>query len=191
MEVSKNAQVVKHFLALSSPQGLGRTKLVKLVYLADLESRKIMGRAITSFRYIWHHHGPWDNDFFATFEELVSQGYAQGRTINYGAGMIEKQLVDGKAVTSSLAAAETAILEFVTSRYMWVELQDLLDNVVYESPPMKKVDRGALLPMDIVDNTVSQRVGFDLEELLEAEAAVLKGEYVTAEEFFGADGVHA
>lgn len=186
--VSRNAQVLRHFLALS-PGGLGRTKLVKLAYLADLEARKLLGRPITSFAYYFHHHGPFDAAIFDAMDELKGRGYAIPQEIDYGDGMIEKRLVTrdpAAAAEGDLDSVESAILDYVAKRYMATKLRDLLDEVVYKSRPMRAVEtRGQRLPMEMVDNTTRQRAGFDFAAVIEAENEILSGKYVTPEDLFG------
>lgn len=180
--MSKNAEVMKFFLELC-PEGLGRTRMIKLLYLADLEARKATGKPITDLEYIWHHHGPFDKKFFDAIGELQAAKQAQPQVIDYGSGMVEKRLinVDGDWLPETLDDAECAILEYVANRYMAVKLRDLLDEVVYKSRPMREVGhRGETLPMDIVDNASARRAGFDFAEVIAIERAMLDGEYVVA-----------
>lgn len=187
MPISKNAQMVKFFTARSQ-HGIGRTKLFKLAYLADLEARKLMGRPISSFAYHWHNHGPFDSEVYAAIDELTAAGLAHTQIVNHGGGYVEKRLIDDDGVSQfDFSAAEAEILEYVAARFMAVPLRDLLDNVVYESRPMKAVkERGEPLPMEIVDNLDKGRVGFDFEAVVKADADARDGDYLLASEFFNA-----
>jgi hypothetical protein len=56
--LSRNAQVLRYRLEVVP--GIGHTKLAKFAYLADLESRKYLGRAISSLRYALDRDGSFD-----------------------------------------------------------------------------------------------------------------------------------
>ena len=178
---SVNAQVTKFLLELSPAGFLGRTKLVKLVYLADLEARRFMSRPITTFDYVRHHFGPWDKTFFDTWTELTDGGYAQESSVFWSFEKVEKRLQNGSPMAIDLSLADKAVLEFVAKKYIQAELDDVL-RVVYMSPPMKGANKGDRLSFAEVDGIAN--VGFDLEQVVETEAKVLAGDYITADEWF-------
>src|SRR5688572_29443700 len=93
LKLSKNAQVLKFFLQ-QCKDGAGRTRLQKLAYLADLESRKLLGHPISDFNYIWHHHGPFDSALYDAINELSIKGYATKSEIDYGQGYVEHSARD-------------------------------------------------------------------------------------------------
>ena len=45
-----------------------RTKLIKLVYLADMLSYQRRGRIITEIDYIYYDYGPWSPIFYGALE---------------------------------------------------------------------------------------------------------------------------
>ncbi len=185
--LSKNAQVLKYF-AERCPGGIPRTRLVKLVYLADLEARKLLGHPISDFEYIWHHHGPFDKVIFEAITELVNAELAERRYVQIDANMTEKrlQIVGGKGAFG-FSLAEKEILSHVAERYMETPLKELLDDVVYQTPPMKSVSqKGERLPMEDLDNQDKNRIGFDLEEVLAAEQEADLGRFMLAGDFFNA-----
>lgn len=178
LKISKNAQILKYFLKRAE-DGIGRTKLVKLTYLADLSARELLGRQVSEFEYIWHHHGPWDNAFFAAMKELEDSRLAVAEDRQIG-GYTENRLVDidGPAVWD-LSPAELEILSWVYEQYVDSPLQELLYDVVYETIPMKRVDsKGEKLPMELVDNTVRNTLGYDPEEILAIEEEMDLGHYL-------------
>lgn len=185
MPISKNAQMVKFFVGRSR-HGIGRTKLFKLIYLADLEARKLMGKPISDFEYHWHRHGPFDADIYDAAKELEDGEHAHTQQINHGGGYVESKLIDDEGlVPFDFSAAEFEIINFVAARFMAVPLRNLLDNVVYESRPMKEVEaRGDRLDMEAVDNHDRRRIGFDFEEVVQADTDARGGDYILANEFF-------
>lgn len=180
--MSKNAKMLKFFLQQSPARGLGQTRLQKLAYLADLESRKLLGQPISDFKYVFHHYGPFDSALYDAIDELLGNEYAIRSEIDYGQGFVEKRVRDtGHAALMDFAPAELEILSFIVEKYMRTPLKSLLDDVVYETEPMKKVERrGQRLPMDEMNDVEKKRLGFDLEKVIEAE----RGSHRPAKDFF-------
>lgn len=184
MPISKNAQVLK-FFAEREPRGVGRTALVKLAYLADLEARQLLGEPISGFDYTYDHYGPFDVGIFEAIDELEAADQAWTQIEEFGSGMVKKSLVDaGEAIEFDFDEAEHEILEFVARRFGSMPLEALLDYV-YNTPPMKQVtQRGERLPMERVDNSERAKVGFDFRDILAAEVAVKRGDWMLADDFF-------
>lgn len=184
MSLSRNAQVLKYF-AQQHTRGIGRTKLQKLAYLADLEARRYLGKPITTFEYTWWNHGPFDDGLYAAIEELKRHGLASEVEIPWPS-YLEHRLVDaGKAVPFTFTATESEVLSFVAEKYLHSPLARLLYEVVYETRPMKEVARkGDRLPMELVDNEGRNELGFDLEAVLEAERELEDGRFKTASALF-------
>jgi uncharacterized protein YwgA len=164
--------MLKFFLQ-QTPKGLGQTRLQKLAYLADLEARKLIGRPISDFRYTFHHYGPFDSALYDAIQELTETGYASRSEVDYGEGFVEKRVRDtGRPALLDFAPAELEILSYVVEKYTRTPLKSLLDDVVYETEPMKNVQkRGQQLDMDRMNNVDKRRLGFDLEKVIEAERA--------------------
>ena len=51
-----------------------KTKLLKLLYLADIEHFRRAGSTLTGFDWIFYLYGPWAADFDKTLEQLQSEG---------------------------------------------------------------------------------------------------------------------
>lgn len=189
-KLSRNAQVLQFFLQ-HAHRGLGHTKLQKLAYLADLEARKVLGHPVSAFEYVFHDHGPFDSDLYDAVEELRAAQFATESSINHGDGYIERCVrKTDTAPVFQFSPAEAEILTYVARKYMGRRLRSLLDDVVYETEPMKKVEhRGQRVPVEIVDGQVRDRVGFDLEEVLAVEKRARAGARRPARAVF--DGLRA
>jgi uncharacterized protein YwgA len=181
--LSKNAQVLKFFAQRC--KGVGTTQLQKFAYLADVEARRLLGRPVTDFDYFWHHYGPFDSSLYGAIDELVGAGHARQGEIDYGMAVKKTVTDSGHPAVFEFSPAELEILEYVASTYSQTPLNDLLYEVVYETEPMKAVKtKGERLPMEIVDNTQRNSIGFDLEEVIAAECAAKAGNFVLASDFF-------
>jgi len=180
--LSRNAEVLKFFAEKGA--GLGLTRLQKLAYLADLESRKVLGHPISEFRYLWYNHGPFDKALYTAREELVRKGFAEPEEGFTLFGNFERRTLDtGREVVYSFTPAEREILEYVARVYLSTNLTDTLAHV-YATEPMRAATRGQPIPMELVDRRDRDAIGFDLEEVIAAERDIEQGNYTLASDFF-------
>jgi hypothetical protein len=183
--LSRSAQVLGYFL--EDRGTLNHTRLLKLAYLADLSARRLLGRPITAFEYYFHHHGPFDSSLYGALGELKQAGLADERTEYYSDRKYEQRVTwTGGTRPAAFTAAEREILDYVTRTYAQMPLDQLLNEVVYETQPMKAARRGSRVPMAEQDNAERNEIGFDLEEVLAAEREALQGNYMTGQDFFDA-----
>lgn len=137
--------------------GAGRTQIVKFLYLADLESRRCLGRPLTDLNYIWGDHGPFDPRICERLVELQKSGRIceEQYTSSYG-GPAYRYRPSNEQQQLPPTEVARVILEKVVADIQGVPLRDLLEDVVYQTKPMldaKERDaRGQPLRMDLVDN---------------------------------------
>lgn len=178
--LTRTAQVLKFFAQQHGPPGVPRKKLVKLAYMSDILARQYLGHPISEFSYIKDHYGPNDRSLPDYVRELEEAGYAeQGREFN--PPFRTYRLRDlGKPVVFGFTPGESEILGYVAANYMDMDLDEFIEEVVKATDPYKAVERdGERLPMHVIDGTVRDEVGFDLEALIQAEKQAEAGEYVT------------
>ncbi len=76
------------------------------------------------------------------------------------------------------------MLDYVVTNYLNMPFEEFLHDVIYETAPMKKAGpKGTKLPMEVADNIGTKKVGFRLEEILKAEEAGRRGEFITLSAF--------
>ena len=75
MPVNRGEAVIMALLS-QLPHGVGRTKLVKLVYLVDNMRAEHIGRPLTGFNYFWDNYGPnaKGNLIVATLDDMERRG---------------------------------------------------------------------------------------------------------------------
>lgn len=125
-----------------------KTKVLKFLYLADIEHFRDTGSTLTSIRWVFHFYGPWFDQYEAALEELAKQRVielkpwkadrAEGVTIAPNA----EASLDGLGLSFS---AELAIKECVE---LWAAepLGELLNHVYFHTEPMQEAQRGQ--PLD-------------------------------------------
>jgi hypothetical protein len=174
-ELSRNAQVLRYLLEVAP--GVGHTKLAKFAYLADLEARKYLGHPISEMRYVLDQHGPFDaRRFFAGRDELVAKGYITETQVVFGSYAGYEMAPTPKVPEYDFSVAEAEVLSYVAKTYLNRSAIALCEDVVYKTEPMQQVKKlGEKLPMDEMNRDPKDEFGFNLERMLEGEAAAEAG----------------
>ncbi len=166
--VSRNAQVLRYLL--DADPGVGRTKLAKYAYLADLEARKYLGQPISRFRYIFDRHGPFDSKaFFAATKELQQAGLATESEVVVGAYVEHRLEPTNRAVEYDFSLAEAKVLAYVAETYLSTNARELCEDVVYKTKPMQQAKPGRLIPLNQMNRAPGDSLEFDLDRMLEGE----------------------
>jgi hypothetical protein len=149
------ADLILYFLA--RVPGAGRTQIVKFLYLADLESRRCLGRPLTDLKYIWGDFGPFDQRIYDCLDQLRKSGKVTEEQYpsSYGGTAYCYRTCAGQPQEPATKVV-ALILEKVVTDIQGVPLRNLLDDVVYQTKPMLDANnrgaRGQPLRMELVDN---------------------------------------
>jgi hypothetical protein len=174
VNLSRNAQVLRYLLQVAP--GIGRTKLAKFAYLADVEARKYLGRPVSSFVYCFDQHGPFDSGgFFSATGELTMHGFATEHEMPCGQYIGYELFPTSKQAEFDFTPAEAEVLRYVASTFFSKTARDLCDDIVYKTEPMLAAEPGKPLRMDILNPAPGDRLGFSLERMLAGEASVAAG----------------
>ena len=185
MKTSREEELVAFFVKHCGGDGnLGRTRLMKLLYLADYEARRFLGRPISGAKYVWHFFGPYEPRLSTWINRLRDGGLLVEAAVTYPSGKSGFLYTPGpKQALRSFKPVEVEILSYVCRQYSRVELRELLDYVVYQTEPMlraqKRKAKERPLEMDIVNNTKASKLTVSLEELLERRRQLRAGERLT------------
>lgn len=124
-QIDKTHLVIQGLLVLLDDPSTLRTKLVKLVYLADNRFYEFTGRTITGNQYRWDHYGPnaEGNTIVEAAEYLANEGEISGSakssrhgTVVYPYRIKDRDKVWGKVV-SGLDDGEIQILRDIVRQY--------------------------------------------------------------------------
>ncbi|HWR14728.1 MAG TPA: hypothetical protein VN577_07855 [Terriglobales bacterium] len=116
-----------------------KTKLLKLVYLADIEFFRTTGETFTGFDWIYFLYGPWT----AEYDELLKQLEAEGvLTLEPWAGSgVEGERIIAKEKVPLESVIKSTDVFFRTRRHVdtWADrgVPRLLDYVYFETEPMQ------------------------------------------------------
>lgn len=126
---------------------VNKTKLLKLLYLADIEHFRKFGSTVTGFDWIFYFYGPWASEYDSLLEELerrdaiALETWASGD--HEGASI---RLRESRDLDSVIQNAD----EFFRIRHQidaWAErsLPELLNYVYFETEPMSDAVSGETL----------------------------------------------
>lgn len=184
-DLTRDEEVVAYFVRkCASKKPLGRTHLMKLVYLADHECRRYLGRPLSDLQYYWHFFGPWDEKIINTIETLEEKGLVREEEVVFPTGKHGYEYKPGLAneLYGTLQPIEIEILKYVCTTFADMKLANLLSDVVYETEPMKVAiaadAKGKPLDMTIVNGERHELYGITFEELYERIQEVRAGRVV-------------
>jgi hypothetical protein len=134
---------------------ISKTKLLKLLYLIDIETYRASGRIATEWRWKFHHFGPWAAQYDAVLESLNSAGKL---SITVLPGDRDTQLIRGNQrdqdVSSVTESDIRAAMRRVLNRWLPRDLPEILDHVYFDTEPMHSVERGVELDFSKVTREV-------------------------------------
>lgn len=183
VQLSKEEQMVAFFVRTAASD-LGRTQLMKFLYLADYEARRLLGRSISGLKYIWYHHGPYDENAVKAMSHLDDLKIIHESTVMYPNGRISYRYNRGvlPAALDGFSAIELQILKHVSEEYSKYSLDDLLEWVYDTEPMVKAKEQKAFnkpLDMKMMDNSKRDMYGITFEELFDRIQRVQAGEFRT------------
>jgi len=174
-EVPREMADAVRFIIAKFPGGVGKTQLMKMLYLADLEAHRFIGRSITGISYRWHDHGPFSSMLYRSID-LLKSGLEidEAQYTSSHGGPASKFTYRGIPSISHLDEIQQILLASVIDEYGKTPLSELLEDIVYKTKPMEiakaKNDRTSPLEMNAVDHEGSRKYGgVDLYRLIKGE----------------------
>jgi uncharacterized phage-associated protein len=152
-----------------------RTKVAKLLYLADLEAVREGIDPISGVEWKWLDHGPFNNCLQYLENRLVAMSTIKRRPSIWGLGW-DLRLDGERPQGLDMPADDFKILDSVVERYGQLAAKTLKD-LSYQTPPMveaKKHGRGVVLNLDLARplpslRSAAQRLNAVLRNLPEQE----------------------
>lgn len=169
LRLSRREEILAYFVDACSGR-IRRTQLVKLMYMADFESYRYLGRSLSEFHWTKQKFGPFDEEFYRTKELLEARGLLDEETSRNARGEESHRChITGPLPELSFSAGELAILNHVIKEYSKLSRDRLVNEVVYKTPPFRAVRdeaHGTPIPLDTVANEGRDAVdGLDLEDI--------------------------
>lgn len=116
-----------------------KTKLLKLLYLFDVEFYRAYGRTFTQFQWKYFHLGPWTREFDPLLSSLLSHGELAEHVSEHSEFdtkfLRATELVDLRTPVASYK--EEAILKIVLDTWGGSGTGEILDYVYFRTEPME------------------------------------------------------
>ena len=137
------------YLIASSPSGLTRTALIKLLYFADLRSYESRRRPVTGLPWIWHYFGPFATQIYdaANSMNAADEVRVAVRTTTYGNPEYRLRRGPNAGYYGALDDSDRAILVSVIQQFGRFPAQALRD-LSYQTAPMSASDLHRGDPID-------------------------------------------
>ena len=137
--------IIAYIVARAKDRGitLNRTRLIKLLYLLDVERIRNRSEPLTGLNWVFFHYGPYALELIDTLEsmekgQLVATPWHDSILYRAAPGA-----PDGEDWLSSIRRAVDGTLE----RYVALDTNELLDYVYFRTGPMTNAKRGEPLDM--------------------------------------------
>lgn len=129
-----------------------KTKLLKLLYLFDVEFYRKHGRTFTGFSWKFFHLGPWAAEYDASLTALVARGVLaeqRSNSANYDTSFYRpgSRVEIESAVTT---VADQSILRVVLKRWGTASTGEILDYVYFHTEPMESGVRNQPLDFSLI-----------------------------------------
>jgi hypothetical protein len=123
---------------------LHRTKLVKLLYLVDLERARSRRAPLTGVEWVFSHHGPHAEAVIEAVQGIVDRELAMPTWKESRLRRGAPAAPDGE----EWPASTKATVDRVMDAYAALTLEELLDHVYFHTSPMRGARRGEPLDLD-------------------------------------------
>lgn len=155
---------------------LSKTKLLKLLYLFDVEYYRLHQQTFTGFQWKFFHLGPWTNEIDPLLDELVHSGelvpkpYSTQEYDSYNYESAEETDI-GSRFTS---VRDEGVLKRVLVTWAERPVGEILDYVYFHTEPMEHGIRNAPLDFSLISNQPPERYTRSSSGTPPAEAARLR-----------------
>jgi len=119
-----------------------RTKLIKLIYLADVEAKKKLGKTITGLTYVYHFYGPYTHEIVEKVLEMDGEEIRE--VYNPFLDRYEYYALGGEVddnVNVGLDQNEIEVLDEVIEKYGKMSTSEIKEEA-YNTEPMRKANPG-------------------------------------------------
>ncbi|GAH00620.1 unnamed protein product, partial [marine sediment metagenome] len=147
---------------------LGKTKLIKLLYLADYEHYKYFDNEISDIEYIRWNFGPYSPEVCDCIDEMVAIKII---TIQRGISVLKSRdyysfnIIGKYNYTDDLKTEEIEFIKYILKKYDHLEIDELI-KIAYATEPMTETSRrGEILDFRVREKVVARKLSIIRKEL--------------------------
>lgn len=142
----KVISIVKQLLKRAEEEGIytiGRTKLVKLLYLAEVEYYRLYQKRLTDLKWKFYHFGPYP----MKIQDILGSPDLEEEEIELSNGrtFLKYSIPFDEGVESYVDWEVERLITQIVRRWGDEDLNKLLDYVYFETEPMRDAKRGEIL----------------------------------------------
>ena len=140
--------------------GFGKTKLVKMLYLMDVENYRIRRTTISALEWRFYHYGPYAFEIDDVLREMALDIPQDAVRTGQGHKAIVFRLSREhrpRLVEHLPSSRELRIVNTVIRDWGEVELNPLLNHVYFYTEPMEHAERGDVLDFSTIQRRHSSR----------------------------------
>jgi hypothetical protein len=128
-----------------------KTKLLKLLYLIDVESARSVGKPLTGWNWVFLHYGPWTADYDSVLDQLAKYDdvMLRGFGVDEHTTLVVTQRRDVDVSRIGDGTAQNVVAR-VLNRWGQRELGEILNFVYFETEPMQHAERNTSLDFGTV-----------------------------------------
>ncbi len=129
---------------------VSRTRLLKLLYLVDVEYYRRHRRMLTGWEWVFYKYGPYVFDYPNVLSRLgIDLTETEGRT-NDGRQYFGYQVQAHSDIDDVVGFADRTRIDNTISRWALEDLNILLDHVYFDTEPMIDAERGEVLDFSTI-----------------------------------------
>ncbi|MCA9423262.1 MAG: hypothetical protein KC592_19740 [Nitrospira sp.] len=131
---------------------LSKTKLLKLLYLFDVEYYRQHGATFTGFQWKFFHLGPWTNEYDPILEGLVRSGALLAKPYSTGEyeGCNYEPVEECDFSPIFPRVKDEMALRNILSVWAEKSLGEILDHIYFRTEPMEQGIRNAPLDFSLI-----------------------------------------
>lgn len=135
------------------------TRLVKLLYLIELEYYRHNRERLTDLNWMFYHYGPYPPNLRAVL------GEPEIETFSWKSGKTSQQIVrDEDTFMEAFAGSDVeSLISHIVKEWGDADLNHLLDHVYFETEPMQRAKRGQLLDFSVVEPQGARKIVIRLD----------------------------
>lgn len=157
----------------------GKTKLVKLLYLIDVENYRLRSHKLTRLDWVFYHYGPYAFEIDQTLKQLDLDIPQEDMLTAAGhRAIVFKPSWDTDAEFEQQASnLEKSVVDRVLNEWGMEELNPILSYVYFHTEPMKDAKRGDVLDFSKIRQLPTSKVVRRPPELPPSREKELRAEF--------------
>lgn len=145
---------------------LPKTKLVKLLYLIDVNAVRRLGRPITGIEWRYWHYGPYSPEIESAIGNVLGREANELEIITKdGRRILTYEPVEPQAIEQEFGLEERLVVYGTLKTWAVEELRSILNFVYFETEPMLEAEWGRRLDLSTVRREQDERK-WDLRALV-------------------------